>query len=276
MSQHQAVEVTTEQAWFLADLLRAGTYPWKLAITTPYADPGDHAAVAQRCTEELTGQGIVDARGHVLPVVADAIRTTCRSRQRLEWLTVIDQDQILRGVLARADTSGEAVVALRHAQMVTFTPLHIDSGLALVPVVTAGLDDQPPARFTEFSLPMEVGVALDKRIAAGADIVAELVDLGVPESDAQVMEIARIGDHPFTEITAQETSNGSSRATDVGVTVINTEIGRILVSTAADEPRAGGESVFAPAEPLAVAVALRELTDRLPERNWFPDENLTI
>ncbi len=276
MSQHQAVEITAEQAWFLADLLRAGTYPWKLAITTPYADPGDHAVVAQRCTDELTAQGIVDAHGNVLPLVADAIRTVCQSRQRLEWLTVVDQDQILRGVLARTDTSGSAVVVLRYAQMVTFTPLQLDSGLALVPVVTVGLDDQQPAQFSEFSLSMDVGVALDKRIAAGADIVAELVDLGVPEGDAQVMEIARNGDHPFVEITAQETSNGASHTTDVCVTIINTEIGRILVSVAADEPREGGESVFSPAEPLAVAMALRELTDRLPARNWFPDENFSI
>jgi len=34
-----AVELTAEQAWFLADRLGAGGFPWVLAITQPYSDP---------------------------------------------------------------------------------------------------------------------------------------------------------------------------------------------------------------------------------------------
>ena len=34
-----AGELTAEQAWFLADRLGAGGFPWVLAITQPYSDP---------------------------------------------------------------------------------------------------------------------------------------------------------------------------------------------------------------------------------------------
>ncbi|ODR09888.1 secretion protein [Mycolicibacillus koreensis] len=277
MSRHQAVEVSAEQAWFLADLLRAGSYPWKLAITAPYTDPAAYTDFRERCTAELVEQGIIDDYEVVVPAVAASVRAICQARQWLEWLTVVDEDQVMRGVLVRDGDSGAAVVALRYAQMVTFTPMQLDSSEALVPVVTVGLDDQQPAVFAEFSLPMELGVTLDKKIAAGADIGAVLAQAGVPEPDAQVMEIARSGDHPFVEITAHEQlPEGSRQATDVCVNVINTEIGRILVSPDPDEPRASGVSVFRPAEPFAVAVALRDLTERLPSRAWFPDESFTI
>ena len=36
-----AVELTAEQAWFLADRLGAGSFPWVLAITQPYADAAE-------------------------------------------------------------------------------------------------------------------------------------------------------------------------------------------------------------------------------------------
>lgn len=123
---------------------------------------------------------------------------------------------------------------------------------------------------------MDIGVAIDKRIAAGADIVDTLTELGIPERDAEVMEMAGTGERSYVELTAHEATNGARHETDVCNNVVNTEIGRILVSPPADEPRAGGESVFAPAEPFAIAMALRDLTDRLPSRTWFPDENFSI
>lgn len=274
-NSHQAVEVTAAQAWFLADHLRAGSYPWKLAITTPYVDPNERDAFNERCTEDLTAQGIIDDQGQVNATLADSIRTVCQARQWFEWLTIIDEDRILRAVLAR-NTPPDAVVAMRYAQMVTFTPMIVDYSEALVPIITTGLDDQPPARFTEFSLPMCAGAAIDQRVAAGADIVSALTELGIPESDAEVMEIARSGERSYVELTAHEATNGARHQTDVCINVINTGIGRILVSPLHDQPGAGGDSVFAPAEPLAIAMALRDLTARLPLRDWFPDESFSI
>jgi hypothetical protein len=271
----EAVEVTAEQAWFLADYLRAGTYPWKLAITAPYVDLSQRDSFNQRCTDDLTAAEILDDQGRVRPAVAECIRVVCRAGQSLEWLTMVDEEQVLRGVLARA-VPPDVVVALRYAQMVTLTPMHVTYTESIVPIITAGLPDQPPARFDEFVLPMDTGKAIDERVSRGADIVEALTELGIPERDAQIMEIARTGEHTNVEITAHELTDGARHQTDVCINVINTEVGRILVSPPAGEPRAGGESVFAPADPFAVAMAVRDLTARLPSGTWFPEENFNI
>jgi hypothetical protein len=268
--------MTAQQAWFLADHLRAGSYPWTLAITAPYSDPGERAGFDEKCRAELTEIGIMDEQGHVNPAIASAVVTACQPRQWLQWLTIIDSDQILRGVLARTSPP-DAVVVLRYAQMVTLTPLQLSGSESLVPIITAGLpDDQRPAHFEEFFLPMDIGKAIDDRIGRGADIVETLVELGVPERDAEIMELARTGERITIELTAHEANNGARHGTDVSVNVISTEVGSILVSPPAGEPREGGSSLFAPAESFAVAMAVRDLTDRLPSGTWFPEENFSI
>lgn len=276
-NRFEAFEVTAEQAWFLADHLETGTYPWKLAITAPYVDPGERERFNARCIEELTMLGVINEHGQVRPNVADAIRTVCGARQWLEWFTInaADQDQMLRGVASRI-TPPNTVIAQRYAQMVTFTPMQIAYSEALVPVVTAGLPDQPPARFSEFSLPMDLGVTIDKRIAQGADVIDTLTAFDIPDREAQVMALARSGERIYIELTAHEATNGARHGTDVSVSITSSDVGRILISPPPGEPRAGGTSVFAPAETFDVAMAIRELTARLPSGPWFPDENFDI
>lgn len=279
MARHEAVEVTAQQAWFLASHLHAGAYPWKLAITGPFADPDEAKTFDAQCLAELSDAGVIDAQGQVQPSVAKAVKTVCQANQWLEWFTVVDDnpDQVLRGVLARTPSTSDAVVALRYAQMVTFTPLQLTHSEAIVPIITTGLPaDRPPATFTEFFLPMDIGKKIDERIGRGADIVETLTDLGVPERDAEIMEIARTGARSTVEITAHEATNGARHQTDVSVALISSEVGTILVSPSAGESREDGTSVFSPADPFAVAMAIRELTDRLPSGTWFPDENFTI
>jgi hypothetical protein len=161
--------------------------------------------------------------------------------------------------------------------MITFTPLQLTHSEALVPIISAGLpQDQPPARFAEFELRMDVGKQIDERIARGADILETLTDLGVAERDAEVMELARTGERITVELTAHDAINGARHQTDVSVNLISTEVGLILVSPPAGEPREGGSSIFAPAEPFAISMAVRDLTDRLPSGAWFPHENYDI
>lgn len=277
MTDYTAFEITAEQAYFLADHLQAGTLPWKLAITVPYGDLSDRAGFNERCTAELTELKIIDEQGQVHAGVADAIRTVCGARQWLEWFVIKadDPEQMARAVAARISPPN-VVVAQRYAQMITFTQMHLSYSESLVPVVTALLPEQPPARFTEFTLPMDLGVAIDSRIAQGADIVETLTAFDIPDREAQVMELARSGERTYIELTAHEATNGARHATDVSVNVTSSEVGRILVSTPPGEPREGGNSVFAPAENFAVAMAIRELTARLPSGTWFPDENFDI
>ena len=53
-----AVELTAEQAWFVADTFGAGSFPWVLAITPPYSDPSQRVAVRSRgCPRELAASG---------------------------------------------------------------------------------------------------------------------------------------------------------------------------------------------------------------------------
>lgn len=276
MMRFEAVEVTAHQAWFLAEYLNAGSFPWKLAVTAPYFDPAEREDFNAETLTELIESGVIDSSGNVKPSAAHSIRTICQPHQWLEWLTMIDADQVLRGVLARAADSA-AVVALRYAQMITFTPLQLTHSEAVVPIITAGLPtDARPAQFNEFGLPIDVGKAIDARIGRGADIVETLTDLGIPEREADIMEIARTGDRITVELTAHAATNGARHQTDVSVNIISTEVGLILVSPAPGQPRAGGTSVFAPGESFAIAMAVRELTRRLPAGPWFPEENFDI
>ncbi len=276
MTRFEAVEITAHQAWFLAEYLNAGAFPWKLAVTAPYFDPAEREEFNAKTLVDLTESGVIDDSGNVKPSAAHSIRTVCQPHQWLEWLTMIDADQILRGLLARASDSA-AVVALRYAQMITFTPLQLTHSEAVVPIITAGLPtDAHPAQFNEFELPIDVGKAIDARIGRGADIVETLTDLGIPEREAGIMEIARTGDRIIVELTAHSATNGARYQTDVSVNLISTEVGLILVSPVPGQPRVGGTSVFAPGEPFAIAMAVRELTGRLPSGPWFPEENFDI
>ncbi|OFJ54189.1 ESX secretion-associated protein EspG [Mycolicibacterium grossiae] len=273
MARYEAVEVTAHQAWFLAEYLGAGMYPWKLAITGPYVDPDDREPFNTRSLAELTEAGVIDDEGRVKLSVAEAIRTVCQPRQWLEWYTIISADQMLRAVLARTNPPN-AVVALRYAQMVTFTPLQLDHSESIVPIITAGLpDDEPPAQFSEFEMRMDIGKQIDERIGRGADVVETLTDLGVTEGSADIMELARTGERITVELTAHDSVDGAHHQTDVSVNVISTQVGRILVSPQEGEP---ATSLFAPAEPFAVAMAVRDLTARLPSGTWFPHENFDI
>ena len=275
VAKFEAVEVTAHQAFFLADYLSAGAYPWKLAITGPYVDPSERDSFNERSLAELADAGVIDPQGRVNPSVAESVRTICQATQWMEWLTIIDADQILRGVLARTSPSEAGVVALRYAQMVTFTPLQLTHSGDVVPIISAGLPpDQRPAQFNEFELRMDIGKQIDERIGRGADIMETLTDLGLPERDAEIMEFARTGAHTTVELTAHESTNGACHQTHVSVNLISTEVGLILVNPG--EQGEGVTSVFTPAEPLTVTMAVRDLTARLPSGTWFPNENYGI
>jgi hypothetical protein len=161
-----AVELTVEQAWFVADTLGAGTFPWALAITPPFSEPAQRTRFAADRTAELTELGVMTADGTVNPAVAQWIRLTCRAEQWLDLRFVSGPGDLLRGVVARR--GGQTVVVLRNAHLVTFTEMDIDHPHALVPVLAAGLSQRPPARFDVFALPAEVCSRADRQISDGA------------------------------------------------------------------------------------------------------------
>lgn len=270
-----AVELTVEQAWFIADSVGAGTFPWVLAITPPYADASERAQFDVTQRGALARMGVVSTDGPINTVVAEWVRTVCYCDQWLELRNVgpnASSAQLMRGVIARR--GHHTVVALRSAQLVTFTAMTVDHPHALVPIATAGLPGQPPANFAEFALPARVGARADEQLRSGAKITEVMDFLGVPASARPVVEAVFTGPRSYVEIVAGQRRDGQHFSSEVGVGIVDSTSGRILVSP----HRAGdGEwvSTFAPGTNLAIAVALERLTATLPDGQWFPGAQLT-
>lgn len=275
-AEPNAVELTVDQAWFIAETIGAGTFPWVLAVTTPYYDAAQRAAFMSGQAAELTRMGMISVGGAINPAVADWIRVVCFPDRWLDLRYVgpgaAGDNELLRGIVARrADAT---VVALRNAQLVTFTAMAIHDPRALVPILGAGLAGRPPARFDEFTLPARVGARADERLRAGTSL-AEIVDyLGIPESARPVVESVFTGPRSYVEIVAGCRHHGQHATTEVGMSIVDTMVGRVLVSPS----RAfDGEwvSTFRPGTPFAIAVAVEQLTAELPDGQWFPEHRLS-
>ncbi|OBA63778.1 secretion protein EspG [Mycobacterium sp. 1100029.7] len=286
-AEPNAVELTVENAWFIAETIGAGSFPWVLAITTPYRDAAERASFFREQKDELTRMGLISPdgseTGRVNPAVAAWIKVVCFPDQWLDLRYVgsgaaSGSGELLRGIVARrAGTNGKpsvTVVALRNAQLVTFTAMNIDDPRALVPVLGVGLAQRPPAQFAEFSMPARVGARADERLRSGAPLPEVLDYLGIPESARRVVESVFTGSRSYVEIVAGCHRDGQHATTEVGVSIVDTAAGRILVSPS----RAfDGEwvSTFAPGTPFSIAVAIENLTACLPDGHWFPNQRLS-
>jgi EspG family len=272
-----AVELSVDQAWFIAETVGAGTFPWVLAITTPYADAAERGAFLAAQNAELTRMGMVSADGVVNAAVADWIRVVCFPERWLDLRYVgsaaaAGGDDLLRGIIARR--GGKTVVALRNAQLVTFTAMDIHDARALVPILGVGLAQRPPARFDDFSLPAQVGARADERLRNGAALAEVLDYLGIPRSARPVVESVFTGPRSYVEIVAGCHRDGQHASTEVGMSIVDTTAGRVLVSPS----RAfDGEwiSTFSPGTPFAIGVAVEQLTGQLPDGHWFEGNRLS-
>lgn len=269
MKTPNAVELTVEGAWYIADTVGAGTFPWVLAITPPYQDGSERAAFVARQTEQLTRLGVL-VGDKIDPAVRQWIRAVCHPEQWLELRFVGSgsaEGDLLRGIVARR--GDQTVVALRNAQLVTFTAMDIAEPYGLVPVVTVGLSNRAPAQFDEFAMPARVGARADEQLRKGAELSSVLDYLGVPASAHGVVQSVFGGRRRYVEIVAGQRRDATQQTAEVGVAVVDTDEGRVLVSPA----RAfDGEwiSTFAPGTPFAIALALQHLTATLPDGQWFP------
>lgn len=271
-----AVELTVEQAWFVAEALGVGPFPSALAITPPFRDRSERAGFDSAQRSALTKSGVMTPDGRVEPVVAEWIQVTCLCDQWLElrYVGVTTGDRfadLMRGVIARK--SDRSVVALRSSQLITFTAMAIDHPHALVPAVVVGLSGRPPARFPEFVLPARVGARADGQLRDGAKIADVVEFLGVPATARPVVESVLSGPRRYVEIVAGQRRDGCRAATEVGVGIVDCRVGRIVIT-----PRrpSDGEwvSTFGPGTPWAIADALEQLTATLPDGPWFPDTPL--
>ncbi|MCX2933418.1 ESX secretion-associated protein EspG [Mycobacterium sp. CVI_P3] len=268
MPAADAVELSVEAAWFIAEEGEVGTFPWVLAITPPCCDVSERAAFASRQVAELTRLGLV-AHGRIDPAVRQWIRVVCWPERWLE-LRYVDgagsSADRLRGIVAYRQ--GQIVVALRNAQLVTFTALNIASGQAMSPIVTAALPGRAAARFEEFTLPLRVGARADEQLREGAELSDVMRHLGIPESARAVVRATFDQPTTYVEVLAGQLDGATPMTTEIGIAVLDSAAGRLVVSPV----RAfDGEwvSVFAPGTDLAIALAIERLTDVLPAGPWF-------
>ena len=276
-AQPNAVELTVDQAWFVAETIGAGTFPWVLAITTPYTDAAERGAFIGRQTDQLTRTGMMSTGGAINSAVADWIRVVCFPERWLDLRYVgsgaaSGADELLRGIIARRGE--KTVVALRNAQLVTFTAMDIHDARALVPVLGVGMAQRAPARFDEFSLPAQVGARADERLRNGGSLAEVLDYLGIPKAARPVVESVFTGPRSYVEIVAGCHHDGQHTSTEVGMSIVDTTAGRVLVSPS----RAfDGEwiSTFRPGTAFAIAVAVEQLTAELPDGHWFEGKRLS-
>lgn len=277
-----AVELTVDHAWFIAETIGAGSFPWVLAITPPYRDAAELNTFLDRQRAELTQLGLVSEGGVINPAVAEWIKVVCFPQRWLDLRYVGPAkdggaDELLRGIVAQRDGAAGrpsiAVVALRSAQLITFTAMNLDDPRALVPVLTVGLAQRPPASFEEFTMPTRVGARADERLRSGASLSEVLDYLGIPQSARAVVESVFNGPRSYVEIVAGCHRDGRHSTTEVGMSIVDAREGRVLVSPS----RAfDGEwvSTFAPGTPFAIAVAIEQLTAQLPDAGWFAEHRL--
>jgi hypothetical protein len=276
-NEPNAVELTVDQAWCIAETIGAGTFPWVLAITTPYSDAAERGAFLAAQTAELAHLGMVSADGAINRAVADWLRVVCFPERWLDLrfvgsAAVSGSEDLLRGIIARR--GGKTVVALRNAQLVTFTAMDIHDARALVPILGVGLAQRPPARFDQFSLPAQVGARADERLRNGAPLTEVLDYLGIPRSARDVVESVFTGPRSYVEVVAGCHHDGRHTTTEVGMSIVDTVVGRVLVSPS----RAfDGEwiSTFSPGTAFDVAVAVEQLTGQLPDGHWFEGHRLS-
>jgi hypothetical protein len=279
-SAPNAVELTVDHAWFIAETTGAGTFPWVLAITPPYRDAAQREAFLERQRAELTRMGLVSRDGLINSAVAEWIKVVCFPDRWLDlrYVGPANTAELLRGIVAqRTGAEGNApktVVALRSAQLITFTAMDIDGPRALVPVLGVGLAQRPPARFDEFSMPARVGARADERLRSGAPLSEVVEYLGIPASARPVVESVFSGPRSYVEVVAGCRRDGQHATTEVGMSIVDTTAGRVLVSPS----RAfDGEwvSTFTPGSPFAIAVAIEQLTALLPDGEWFGSQRLS-
>jgi len=236
-----------------------------------------------RQATELTRMGMMSESGAVNPAAAEWIRQVCFPDRWLDLRYVgsgqaSGADELLRGIIAqRGDETrktAKTVVALRNAQLVTFTAMDIRDARALVPVLGVGLAQRPPARFDEFNLPARVGARADERLRNGDSLTEVLDYLGIPQSARPVVESVFTGPRSYVEVVAGSRHDGQHASTEVGMSVVDTTAGRVLVSPS----RAfDGEwiSTFRPGTAFAIALAVEQLTAQLPDGEWFPGNRLS-
>ena len=105
-----AVELTVDHAWFIAETIGAGSFPWVLAITPPYCDAAQRVVFLERQQADLIRMGLLEPDGGndggINPAVAEWIRVVCFPDRWLDLRylgppSANGTGELLRGIVAQ-------------------------------------------------------------------------------------------------------------------------------------------------------------------------------
>jgi hypothetical protein len=98
--------------------------------------------------------------------------------------------------------------------------------------------------------------------------------LGLQGAAREVVESVYTGQRSYAEVVAGERHDGRHATSEVGIGIVDSAAGRVLVSPHR-APDGEWVSTFAPGTQLAIAIAIEQLTATLPHGQWFQDVHLT-
>ena len=123
-------------------------------------------------------------------------------------------------------------------------------------------------------MPARVGARADERLRSGTPLAEVLDYLGIPASARPVVESVFSGPRSYVEIVAGCRRDGRHSTTDVGMSIVDTTAGRVLVSPS----RAfDGEwvSTLQPRDTVCDRRRDRTADRQLPDGQWFPGQRLS-
>ncbi|MCX4092197.1 ESX secretion-associated protein EspG [Nocardia sp. alder85J] len=264
-----AIELNVDAALLLQDMVGIDGYPAVLAILSNVLLLDDPDRVRTAVAERLTEVGVLVAGG-AHPAVAHWLR--CLDRPDVEMSALVldpGPDGELRGMLRMSLVrAGDThVLALRCDDQIVIQPV-FESQERLETVtaaLAAALGPWPAVQF-------EPVRATDRQFAEVPPDPVErhlaLVELGAVAHTASVLTRAMDAMVRKAEVVVNEHRDGGTMEATVGLSVLDTESGRIVVtpSVALD-----GElwSTYAPGDDITLHSGVAALVDLLPGRSWF-------
>ncbi len=221
-------EISVDEAVYLTERIRlAAPLPEVLALHNPMGTPELATPWNSHQQDRLTERGIITGTG-VMPDVADLWRDLAAAIETLSIRITPLQlpDTMLRIAIGRT-RADRYVYAARTRDLVLAQPLPVaDWPSAAAAVLRTQLGAATPA---PLSRPAQLRLDDVARFSGRppASVTETLIDLGVPDTDAAILNAAS---RPTvaTELTAATRRDGHTRRSTTAATVLDTDRGRII------------------------------------------------
>lgn len=265
-----AIDLNVDAALVLQSIVGIDSYPLVLGLLPNICYPEDRARVHEVVLDELVAAGIVED-GLVHPSVVHWLE--CLYRPDVELLAYIvaagedgTTDAVLRFSLVRAGDTH--VLAVRDDDHVVIQSLfYEDQQLnTLAAALTAALGPHPALRFEPVTAPQEQFATIateDPERARQA-----LLELRADGLTARLLSTMIGRTYRRAEVSMVEHHDGDTGLPDLGLAVLDTPSGRIVVT-----PTVGLDGrrwlTYGPGDDAGLRAAIGSLVQLLPGRSWF-------